>query len=175
MSALVEMKKIDELQEYLKELSDDLDSVHEFVRTGNAAVDAVISSKLDICKIKSISYETKLLLPANCWLTDIDLCTILGNLLDNAIEACEKFDNPEDRLIKVIICVLRGQFYISIVNSIKEPPKKKGDVFVSTKGENHGFGIRRIDRTVHKYGGFVNRSFKDDTFTTEIMIPLELK
>lgn len=175
MNALVEMNKIDELQEYLRGLSGDLDSLYEFVRTGNVAVDAVISSKLNVCKIKNIFYETTLSMPTNCLIADIDLCIILSNLLDNAIEACEKIDNPEDRLIKVIICVLRGHFYISIVNSIKEPPKKKGDVFVSTKGENHGFGIRRIDRTVHKYGGFVNRSFEENVFRTEIMVPLELK
>lgn len=175
MSALVEMKKIDELQEYLKGLSNDLDSIYEFVRTGNAAVDAVISSKIDVCKVKDIPYETKLLMPANCLLKDIDLCIILSNLLDNAIEACEKIDNAEDRFVKVIICVLRDHLYISVINSIKEPPKKKGDVFISTKGENHGFGLHRIDRTVHKYSGFVNRSFKEDSFTTEIMIPLELK
>ncbi len=175
MNALVEMNKINELQEYLKGLSGDLDSLYEFVRTGNVAVDAIISSKLNVCKIKSIYYETTLSLPTNCLITDIDLCIILSNLLDNATEACEKIDNTEDRYIKTTIGNLRGHLYISVINSIKEPPKKKGDVFVSTKGENHGFGLRRIDRTVQKYGGFVSRSFEENVFRTEIMIPLELK
>lgn len=175
MSALVELGNIEDLEKYLKNLSDDLDNLYNFVKTGNVVVDSVISSKLAVCKIKNISCETELSMPENCAINDIDLCVVLSNLLDNAIEACEKVEDSENRYIHISIGVLREQLYIEVKNAIKESPKKKGDKFVSSKGDGHGFGLGRIDRTVNKYFGYVNRYFKDNTFVTEIMMPFTLK
>ena len=171
MSALLELGNIEQLGIYLNELSNELDSLYTFVKTGNVVVDAVLSSKLSACKMKNIPCETVLSLPKNCRIKDIDLCIIISNLLDNAIEACEKIDNTGNRFIRVSIENLKGQLYINVTNAVNEPPEKRGNKFVSSKGENHGFGLGQIDRTVRKYVGFVNRYFEDDRFVTEIMIP----
>ncbi len=171
MSALVELGNIEELSDYLKELSNSFDSLYTFVRTGNVVVDAVISSKLTVCKTKNIPCETNFSIPRICGMNDVDLCVIISNLLDNAIEACERIDNVENRFISIFIGTFKGQLYINVKNSVNEPPKKRGNKFVSSKGENHGFGLERIDRTVHKYVGFVNRYSEDKTFVTEITIP----
>ncbi|MBP3442614.1 MAG: GHKL domain-containing protein [Clostridia bacterium] len=175
MNAFLELGNVEELGNYIRELSNDLDSLYTFVKTGNVVVDAVVGSKLAVCKTKNIYCETKFSLPENCKINDVDLCVILSNLLDNSIDACGKIENEKDRIIRLNVEVFKGQFYINIANTVKESPKKSGNKFISSKGKNHGFGLGRIDRTVDKYGGFVNRCLEDNLFITEIMIPLKLE
>lgn len=136
-------------------------------------VDAILNSKLSLAISHDIKVNAKATVPKNLQVADIDLCVIIGNLMDNAMEAAIKLENPEDRFIRVYIREMKGQLYISIANSTEGNIKKLGLEYISTKlGANHGFGLKRVDSIVNKYGGFINRQSEEGVFATEITLSI---
>ena len=110
-------------------------------------------------------------MPKNLTVSDIDLCVILGNLIDNAMESCEKVEEDQ-RFLRLYIGVLKQQLYLSITNATAETVRRIDAAYISTKRGSHGHGLRRIDRVVEKYGGYVNRQNEPGVFATEILLPL---
>lgn len=161
-----------ELDSYLDSLADDLTTVDTVIKTGNVMADAILNSKLSVAEKLNIRINVKANIPNNIPLSDVELCAVLGNLLDNAAEACARL--PEsDRFMRIYIGCLKNQLYMSVQNSAGDVKKIAGR-YLSTKqseGE-HGYGIFRIDRVAKKYGGYVNRQNEEGVFATEIMVPL---
>ena len=173
MKAYMALGRTDELSAYLDELDADLDSVDTILKSGSLMLDAILNSKLSLASAKQIRISAAASAPVAMAISDVDICVVVGNLLDNAIEACEKLADPSARFIRVYIGVFKGQFYISVTNSTATGAKKPGGYYQTTKtGAYHGFGLRRVDRVVEKYGGYVNRQSEEGVFATEIMIPL---
>lgn len=103
--------------------------------------------------------------------SEIDLCCIIGNLFDNAIEASLALPK-EQRIIRIYMDMKGTQLYISFSNfTAGKKMKKEGNLFKSTKGEGHGLGLIRIDDIVKRLDGYINRNSEDGAFTTEILIP----
>lgn len=102
---------------------------------------------------------------------EIDLCIIIGNLFDNAIEACMELPK-EERLIRVYMDMKNTQLYMSFTNTTagKKLNKSQGR-FLSGKGAGHGYGLVRIDTIVERYQGYLNRNSEDGAFTMEILLP----
>lgn len=162
-----------QLEEYLDKLNDDLTTVDTVVKTGNVMVDAILNSKLSLMKAKELPVNVKAAVPKEFGISEVDLCVVIGNLLDNAMEACEKQPEKAKRFIRVYIGVLKQQLYVSVTNSVCGGVKKEGKKYLSTKRSmNHGYGLMRIDRIVDKYHGYVNRQDEEDVFVTEVMLPL---
>lgn len=165
----------EKLSDYLNQLADDLDSVDMVVKTGNVMADAILNSKLSTAGRLNVRLNVKANIPAGLPMSDVELCSVLGNLLDNAVEACAAL--PEtDRFMRVYIGTLKGQFYLSVQNAAGGVRREKG-VYLSTKesaGKRHGYGLLRIDRIARKYGGYVNRQNEEGIFATELMIPLDV-
>ena len=144
--------------EYLLKLNDDLTQVDTVLKTGNVMIDAILNSKLSLIQSKKIKVNAKAAVPSELKISEIDLCVIIGNLLDNAMEACLRQSEERQRFIRVFIGVLKNQLYISVSNSVGDDIKKSGQTYLSSKGsETHGFGLMRIDRLAAKYDGYVNR------------------
>ena len=159
-----------ELEQYLDELADDLTQTDTSIQTGNVMADAVLNSKLSVAEQKSIQLNVKAHIPKGIEMTDVEMCSVLGNLLDNAIEACEKLP-CDKRFLRVYIDTFKGQFYLSVQNSSPSIQRDKG-IFRTTKAGTHGFGLFRIDRIAKKYGGYVNRQYEEGVFATELLLPL---
>lgn len=173
MKAYIEMNKIELLQEYLEELDDDLVAIDVSIHTGNVMADAILNSKLSLAEARNIQLDVKASIPSNLPVHNVDLGTLLGNLLSNAIEGSQTVVDPSNRFIRVYIVEMKEQLYISITNSMNQTIKKKGTGYQTTKkGTEHGFGLKRIDQTVHKYQGHVNRKHEVGVFATEILLPL---
>ena len=175
MKAYLSMGKTEELEEYLNKLDADLSTVDTVIKTGNVMVDAVLNSKISVAASKGIAVEAKAIVPKDLdtSITEVDVCLIVGNLIDNAIEACMKIEQESERFIRVYMDILKGQVYIYIMNAIGENPKKAGGSYISTKNqEHHGFGLMRIDKVVDKYHGYLERQHEEGVFATEIMLPL---
>ena len=172
MKIHLENRNYELLGNYLNELNKDLTTVDTVLKTGNVMADAILNSKLSLAKSKDIAVDATASVPEKIRVSDTDLCVIIGNLLDNAIEACCKFDDIDKRFIRVYIGLLKHQLYISVSNSVGGELKKDGKTYMTTKNENHGFGLKRIDKIVSKYGGYINRQDETDVFATEIMLPL---
>jgi len=101
----------------------------------------------------------------------VDLCIIIGNLMDNAIEACTALPK-ESRLIRIYMEIKNTQLYMSFTNSAPQGKKVKlGQRHVSTKGEKHGFGLARIDNIVERHSGYLSRNSEDGVYSTEILLP----
>jgi sensor histidine kinase regulating citrate/malate metabolism len=162
------------LDHYLNELDADLSGVDRLLKSGNVMVDAILNSKLSLAKTRRISVNAKALVPEELAISEIDLCVIIGNLLDNAMEACALL-GEEDRFIRVYIDVKRGHLYLSVTNSSRGRAAKRNGRYISAKGGFHGLGLPRLDRLVDKYGGYVKRRDEEGVFTSEIMLPLRAR
>ena len=171
IKAMLEMGKPEELSDYLDNLEKDLDSIDIAIRTGNVGLDAILSSKVSIARKNNIEVNCTAKVPSNLSVPDVHLCAIVGNLMDNAIEACEKIDGAS-RFIRVYIGLFKSQLYISVTNSTKEKRRRRVAELVTKKLGEHGFGLRRIDRLVAQYDGYVNRKNEPGVFATEVMLPL---
>ena len=175
MKAHLAMGKLEELEAYLNALDADLTMVDTVIKTGNVMVDAVLNSKISVAAAKGIAVNAKAIVPKelNTAISEVDVCLIIGNLMDNAMEACMKIPEQEKRFIRVYIDILKGQLYIYIMNAVGEPLKRAGSVYASTKNkENHGFGLMRIDKVVNRYHGYLERQDEEDIFVTEVLLPL---
>ncbi|MBO4989384.1 MAG: GHKL domain-containing protein [Clostridia bacterium] len=154
---------------YVEELEGNLRSVRLLSETGNFPVDGILNSKLTIALKKGIHIDYTLHVPKTISVSDLDLCTILGNLLDNAIESAECTKEP---FLRLYLGIFQEQFYISCTNSTNEKIRKLDSDYVSKKRGNHGHGLKRIDLAVARNGGFVNRKNEPGVFATEILLPL---
>lgn len=161
----------DKLSDYLNELADDLDTVDTVIKTGNVMADAILNSKLNVAEKMNIKLNVKANVPDKLPMSDVELCSMLGNILDNAVEACGTLPE-EERFMRVYIGKLKGQLYLSVQNSAGKVRKSK-NTYLSTKDGEHGYGLFRIDRVAKKYGGYVNRQNEEGVFATEILIPID--
>ncbi len=157
--------------EYLEKLDTDLSAVDTVIKTGNKMTDAIINSKISLACAKDIRVKAEADIPVALTISEIDLCVIIGNLFDNAIEASLAL--PKDqRMIRVYMDMKNTLLYMSFTNFTAEKKRiKSGGIFRTTKGEGHGFGLVRIDEIVARYGGYLSRNSEDGAFTTEILLP----
>lgn len=175
MKAHLAMGNLDKLETYLNALDEDLSAVDTVIKTGNIMIDAVLNSKISVAREKHIEIDAKALVPKELDISEIDLSVIIGNLMDNAMEACLKIPQEEERFIRIYIDVLKGQLYIYVMNSTRENPKRFGSSYLSTKSDrSHGFGLMRMDKVVGKYNGYLDRQNEQGVFVTEIMLPLKM-
>ena len=171
MKAYAASENWDAIKQYLDLLDDDLTTVDTVIKTGNPMTDAILNSKISLANSRNIKVIADAYIPMKLKLSEIDLCCIIGNLFDNAIEASMKL--PEDqRVIRVYMDLRNTQLYISFTNfTAGKKMKKEGKLFRSTKGEGHGFGLIRVDTIVERLHGYISRNSEDGAFTTEILLP----
>lgn len=171
LKVLAKNGDLEGIQKYLDDLDKDLNTIDMVVKTGNAMADAILNSKISLAKSKGILVKVDAHIPIKLKMSELDLCIIIGNLFDNAIDASLSLPE-EERLIRVYMDIKNTQLYISFTNftAIKKQ-KKINNRFLSTKGEGHGFGLVRIDNIIERLDGYISRNSEDGAFTTEILIP----
>jgi len=163
-----------ELEEYLNALEQDLDAVDPFIKSGNTMLDALLNSKVTLAKERQIPCDVTANAAENLSVSDIDLCVILGNLIDNAIESNLQIENSGERFLRIYIGSFKGQFYISVSNAVAGTLQRDSSgLFPSTKiSRRGGQGLRRIDNTVTRNQGYVNRQHEPGVFATEVFLPM---
>lgn len=171
MQASMALGKYDEVSRYLSDLNADLTTVDTVIKTGRVMVDAILNGKLNIAAQNGIPVNAKAKIPEGTPVSDIDLCVMIGNLLDNAVEENRRIE-PENRFIRVYLGRKNTQFYLSVTNAAGKKQRKSGARFESSKGYDHGFGLARVEDVVKKYGGYFSADSEDGGFTAELLIPL---
>lgn len=156
---------------YLDMLEQDLTQVDTVIKTGNMMVDAILNSKLTLMKEKKIRVDATAFVPKELTVSQTDLAVLVGNLLDNAMEACEKV-TEEERFVRIYMDVLKGQFYLCVTNSMQGKATRVGGLFSSTKSREHGFGLAQVKSLVEQYSGYLNMQTEDGVFAVEVGIPL---
>jgi len=185
MKAFIASGDTAEHLDYLNKLDKDLTEVDTMTKTGDVMVDAILNSKLSLAASKDIKVTADISFPPRFGkISQIDLCVLIGNILDNAIESCMKLPIDSDgisrinrfRFIDISIGRHKSMICISVSNSSigDVEIKKSGNRYVSSKDDAtfHGFGLMRIDRIAAKYGGFVSLKNEQSVFYTEIMFPI---
>ena len=171
MKAYAAAGDFEAIKKYLDLLDEDLTTVDTVIKTGNPMTDAILNSKISLARSKDINVVADAHIPLKLKTSEIDLCCIIGNLFDNAIDASMKLPK-EQRMIRVYMDMKNTQLYISFTNFTSgKKMKKVGGLFTSTKGEGHGFGLVRIDAIVERLDGYLSRNSEDGAFTTEILLP----
>lgn len=141
--------------------------------TNNKIIDAILFNKREICQQKKIKFDLDIRLPEKIGIDDFDICVLYGNLLDNAIEACEKIDiNGQDRYIKIKSIIKGRSLFINIKNSNSGEVYKDGSRFLTSKKDkiNHGIGITNVKRTIEKYNGSMKIDYSDKYFNVSIIV-----
>ena len=172
LKGYLSLNKVEQMKNYLNELETDLDSIDTLYHSGNLQLDSILNAKLAIAEKGQIRIHCDASIPPQLHVSDLDLCVILGNLLDNAIESCRKIKNPDERFIRVYIGILKKQLYISITNATSETVKQRTNHYFTMKRGDHGHGLKRVDQVVKKYDGYLNRQNEPGVFATEIVLPL---
>lgn len=171
MKALAADGDVEAIKDYLNQLDTELNTVDTVVKTGDPMADAILNSKISLARARHIGVTADACIPVKLSMSGLDLCIILGNLFDNAIEASMKLPESQ-RLIRIYMDMKNTQLYISFTNFTAEKKVvRRGKVFETTKGAGHGLGLARMDAIIERLDGYVSRNSEDGAFTTEILIP----
>ena len=162
---------------FLDEMEEEIHRYEVQNKTGNKVIDTILTSKNVICEQHGISMNCVIDGTLLNFMDTLDLCSIFGNAIDNAIE-CEKMvEDREKRLVHIAVfsqknfVILRFENYfngqLQLKDGVPETTKTK-------KKEFHGFGIKSIRYTVQKYGGAVNIGQRENWFELKLLIPLQM-
>lgn len=172
MQASMALGRYEEVNKYLRQLNDDLTSVDTVLKTGRVMVDAILNGKISMAAQKGIPVNAKARLPEELQMSDVDLCVVIGNLLDNAIEENLKLEEDK-RFLRIYVGVKNTFLYIAVTNAAGKKREKTGRGFLSSKGGvRHGFGLSRVEGVVKKYEGSFSADSEDGGFTAEVLIPI---
>jgi len=163
--------KLDIAEEKINELCENVFNTLNISNTGNDAVDALINAKCQKMKNLNIEYNQNIFMPLNSQIDDIDLCVIIGNALDNAIEACKKIEENEKE-IHLKIKQINKYLYLEFSNTVKKGVSlKNGAKTTKAQKHLHGFGLKSIRETVKKYNG--NMDFTENNNKVILTISLQ--
>lgn len=156
------------IKNYLKQIGAPMNEIDQYVWCNNEVVNLIINTKLGETKKRNIKVKTdfdNVLFP----MTDNELCSVLANLLDNAVDACEKVKESE-RWITISIKDCSTYILIKIENSIADYPEKKKNEFVSKKHGCHGYGLKSVKVIVDKYHGEMKFDYDERSFSVIVVI-----
>ena len=176
LKVLSEDNNIVEIKNYLHNLTDAVSKLDFKIKTGNPISDAIINEKHNISCSEGIEFFCNFIVPQNILLDPIDLCIILGNSLDNSIEACKKINVPNIPKNISIISYVKGLYLIiEISNTFSEKPKFLKNKIISNKINkvNHGLGLENINDIVKKYNGTMDILLKKNCFTLSMMLKIK--
>lgn len=174
MYNLYKYNKKAELGKYIENLINVSDT-EKVIDTGNPVIDALLHDKSNAAEKEGIGFKHMLNLPSDINIAYNDICAVLGNSLDNAIEACRRIEDQFlNREIELSMNYRDSYLVIVVTNTIDKPPQKEGKFFRSSKDTPglHGLGMQSIERTVRKYNGNMVVKHDSSRFTLEIVMSL---
>lgn len=167
---LVITKKYDELEEYINQIYEDVEIANELVISGNRTLAVLLNAKKALAQSKNIEFNS-MIMTQELNMQNRDICTLLGNILDNAIEAAER---STKKYIDLMIQKTENGCVISCENSIGSKPVIYKGKFVTWKEDssNHGIGIDNIKDIVNKYKGQLHFDYDDEAFYIRVDLPV---
>lgn len=162
-------KQWDSLMSYLNELSDDILVQKKTVWTQVGILDTLLEQKKTKAESKGIEVRVQADRIVGLPFSDMEICTLFSNLLDNAIEACEKIEDDR-RWVAIQITRKSGMLYLTISNSIKDRPAEQEGKLITNKQNHqlHGYGIKSVQKIVRKYEGDFSYQIRESEFIVTI-------
>ncbi len=171
MKALLENGNTTELKQQICSLISD-STEDRICYTGNIVADGILNYKLGKLKRSGANIETELVIPQQTFMSTKDLTIILGNLLDNAVEALAQMD--EGKYCYVAIKYVKGCLIVCVKNTYQNAVTELNGSIVSSKADNdmHGIGLKSVRSIVDKYGGIMEISHSNGIFTVKLALTL---
>lgn len=162
-----------EAKKYVSNIINVYQNKTELVHTGYPAIDGLLNFKLQPAAEKGIKINVKASLPNDMVLSPFDITVILGNLIDNALEAVDLVS--ENQFIDFRMSCSKGMMIMKISNSYTKPIQKENGKIITTKADkkNHGMGLKKVNDTLEKYHGITKIEIKDNVFTITVALYLE--
>ena len=160
---------------YIDEIQQGIEKYEAENKTGNSVLDTVLTSKQSRCLAKNVTMTVVADGTLINRLSVMDICTVFGNALDNAIEYEAKVEDPEKRLVHVTVSE-KNNFVCILVENYYEGETIQDGAFPETTKKNkqfHGFGLKSVKYTIEKYGGYINTGVRDGWFKLEMILPKE--
>lgn len=162
--------------QYIENLEKTENDLSHVKWTGNHVIDIIINTKISEMKKEGISYSINVEFPqrsANIFPND--LCSVLSNLLENAIEACKINRIEKNKSIELVIRKINKMIFIKVENPMEIKPIMKEEAFLTSKKEKdlHGWGLKSVQSVVKKYGGEVKYNMGDKLFTVVVFMNLQ--
>ncbi|MBO5260767.1 MAG: GHKL domain-containing protein [Coprococcus sp.] len=177
INMLLHNKNYNEAHQYIQNLSNSMESDHYVLTSGNSTMDSILTNKLIQCKSSGIKVSYSVFLPEHIPLSDIEICSVIGNLFDNAIEACSRLSAKKEKCIDISIKPFQDMLSLMIVNTTDGIYiTQKANTFASRKKNlydaNHGLGLSRVQTVVEKHNGMMEITPSKENFTVTILLPL---
>lgn len=171
MQGLLKKRQYKEAEAYAEKLIDSIPDQIQSVDVNHPILNVVLNQKYRLAKIKDISllfYANDL---SDLWLEEQDAVSLLSNLLDNAIEACEKLEGEQKIWVKLVR--EKRQFVLSIRNPVSEPVDIQDNEIPTSKEDKgkHGIGLKNVQMIVDKYQGMGMMHYEEGCFSYTTVIP----
>jgi sensor histidine kinase regulating citrate/malate metabolism len=162
---------LEEARNYLNNIDEKIVSNDMFSNSGNLVIDALLNSKYELFVQEGIEIEKTIIVPQKLKIDNLDLCVVLSNVIDNAIEACKKIKSGK-KSIWLSVDYKKELLFINIINTYEQEIKQINNRFITTKKdkENHGIGLQNVKSTVAKYNGYIKFDIKDGLFEADIFM-----
>lgn len=171
----MESMDADEREKYKKKIYEELDYNRNRINSGSMILDIILSEKYKECKKYGINFKYDIEFNVLKDMESVDICSIFSNILDNAVEACQKVE-PANRFITIKGKIAKNYFVVKAENSKVGEIKKdeKGNLETSKEDKTrHGLGTKIVEESVEKYGGNIEYYYEEDRFRVVILIPIE--
>lgn len=161
---------LSEAQKYISDIVDVYESGTEIINTGYHAIDSLVNFKFQTAKHNGIKVNVNVSLPLGLNLSSFDMTVILGNLIDNALQAVSHIS--DNGFINFAMYYSKGILLIKVANPFKIAIKQENGKIVTSKvdKENHGYGLRSVNETVEKYNGTVEIETDENIFTITVLL-----
>lgn len=158
--------------EYLDRVSEPIKNLLERTWTGNEVIDVIINSKLRKMKENHIQSSINVEFPGRCDIMPNDICTILSNLLDNAIEACQRNQDNANKWINITIRIINQMLILIIENGNEVAPQVKNKRLVTSKEDErfHGWGLKSVESSIEKYEGVMQYKTENGKFKVVVTL-----
>lgn len=171
VTALLSSGKTDEAADYLRKVQVISGVVGRLFSTGNFVADALLNYKNSFAEEYSVHLDFSGAIPEK-GIENADMCTVLSNLLDNAVDAAKHFDG--NRFVKIDANVRNGYLTLSVSNPVSGEVVIKNNKIKTTKNDsiNHGHGLRNVERVAKEYNGNMLLSCENRCFTADLNMKL---
>jgi len=171
IKSMLQEKKYEQVLKYVEQFNQ-----HEISKTvstlcSNFAADSIIKYFMSLAISKNIDFKSDVNIPEDIGINPLDLCVVLGNCLENAIEACDKLDIGIEKQIELISKIVGTHIVFMIRNDFNGNIVKEDNIIKTSKSEpTHGIGLLSISETVNKYNGNLDIKYTDDKFEITIIM-----
>lgn len=171
LSGLLEDREWEKMRAYLQKMGNSGSLETDGDATGNKVVDALLYRKRKIAEKKHILWKCDVQMSGLDGIDEFDLCVLFGNILDNAVEACERLGNGRERFIAIQARIIKRYFLLEVKNSADVEANEKRR---AAGGEyRHGIGTLNIQDMVQRYHGVVDRKAGEGVYVISVLLPLE--